>query len=97
MKKKKTSDTSKKCISPNKIKALIVFGKMHFLGISENNFFHEIKRIGMTSFMDFLIFTGLRKGWSKYSKGCFTKPCNFKWAPVGVLRKNPRRALTSPY
>ena len=48
-KKTKTSDTSTKCISPNKIKALIIFGKMHFLGISESNFFHEIKHTRMTS------------------------------------------------
>ena len=31
------------------ILALIIFGKMHFLLISENNFFHEIKRDGITS------------------------------------------------
>ena len=32
---------------------LIIFGKMHFLLISENEFTHEIKCNGMTSFMDF--------------------------------------------
>ena len=30
--------------------ALIIFGKIHFLLISENEFFHEIKRDGITSF-----------------------------------------------
>ena len=35
------TDISKKCISPSKFEALIIFGKMHFLGISESNFFHE--------------------------------------------------------
>ena len=49
-------DISKKCISPNKIKALITFGKMHFLGISVNNFFHEIKCNRITSFMEFIIY-----------------------------------------
>ena len=32
--------------------ALIMFGKMHFLLISENEFFHEIKCERFTSFMD---------------------------------------------
>ena len=35
------------------VTALIIFGKMHFLLISENEFTHEIKCNGMTSFMDF--------------------------------------------
>ena len=34
--------------------ALIIFGKMHFLLISENEFFHEIKCNRMTSFMKFM-------------------------------------------
>ena len=29
--------------------ALIIFGKIHFLLISENEFFYEIKRDGITS------------------------------------------------
>ena len=29
--------------------ALIIFGKMYFLLISENEFFHEVKRDGITS------------------------------------------------
>ena len=32
--------------------ALVIFGKMHFLLISENEFNHEIKRDGRTSFID---------------------------------------------
>ena len=42
---------------PNMIGAVtapIIFGKMHFLLIPENEFFHEIKFNGMTSFMDFM-------------------------------------------
>ena len=31
---------------------MIIFGKMHFLLISDNEFFHETKRDGMTSYMD---------------------------------------------
>ena len=34
--------------------APIIFGKIHFLLISENEFTHEIKCYGMTSFMDFI-------------------------------------------
>ena len=33
---------------------LIVFGEMHFLQISENEFFQEMKRDGRKSFMDFM-------------------------------------------
>ena len=33
---------------------LIIFGKMHFLVIPENEFFHEIMCNGMTSFMEFM-------------------------------------------
>ena len=51
---------SRKYVLPIRIRAgtaLIIFVKMHFLLISENEFFfvfffHEIKRDGMTSFMD---------------------------------------------
>ena len=38
------------------VPALIIFGKMHFLLISENEFFHEIKYCGMTSFMEFVFY-----------------------------------------
>ena len=51
-KKTQFSDISRKCILPNMItveSALVIFGKMHFLAISENEFFHEIKRDGITS------------------------------------------------
>ena len=51
------SDISRKCIWPNMIRvvtALIIFGKIHFLLISEKEFFHEIKRDGITSFMEFM-------------------------------------------
>ena len=34
---------------------LTIFGKMYFLLISENEFYYEIKRNGMTSFTDFMI------------------------------------------
>ena len=34
--------------------ALIIFGKMHFLLISENEFTHGMKRDGITSFMHFM-------------------------------------------
>ena len=34
---------------------LIIFGQMHFLLISENEFLHQIKRDGITSFLDFMI------------------------------------------
>ena len=36
------------------VTAPIIFGQMHFLLISENEFFHEIKCNGMTSFMEFM-------------------------------------------
>ena len=36
------------------VTATIVFGKIHFLLISEKEFFHEIKCNGMTSFMEFM-------------------------------------------
>ena len=36
------------------VTAPIIFGKMHFLLISENEFTLEIKCDGMTSFMDFM-------------------------------------------
>ena len=38
------------------VTAPIIFGKMHFLLISENEFFNEIKRDGITGFMDFIHF-----------------------------------------
>ena len=50
--KKLLSDIPRKCILPNKIKALIIFGEMHFLLLSENKFFHEVNI--MESFMDFI-------------------------------------------
>ena len=37
-----------------------MFGKMHFLSISENEFTHEIKCKGMTSFMHFMASFNLR-------------------------------------
>ena len=37
-----------------KVIAPIIFGKMHFQLIYENEFFHEIKYNGMTSFMEFM-------------------------------------------
>ena len=37
------------------VATLIIFGQMHFLLISENEFTHEIKCNGMTSFMKFMI------------------------------------------
>ena len=46
----------------------IIFGKMHFLLIWKNEFFHEIKCKGMTSFMDFMerCITGQRPAaWSQ--------------------------------
>ena len=56
---------NRKCILPSKIGAvtsLIIFGKMHFLLLSENDFFHEIECVEITSFMDFL------NMWSWYVK-----------------------------
>ena len=38
----------------NWVAAPIIFGKMHFLLISENGFFREIKCNGMTSFVEFM-------------------------------------------
>ena len=46
------SDISRKCIVPNMIRvvpASTIFSKMQFMVISENEFFHEIKRDGITS------------------------------------------------
>ena len=37
-----------------KFKPPVIFGKMHFLLISENEFTHEIKHDGITSFVDFM-------------------------------------------
>ena len=36
------------------VPALIIIGEMHFLLISEKEFFHEIKCNGLASFMDFI-------------------------------------------
>ena len=33
-----------------RLNALVIFGKIHFLLISEKDFFHETKRDGVTSF-----------------------------------------------
>ena len=52
------SDISRKCIWPNMngaVTAPIIFGQMHFLLKSENEFFHEIKCNGRTSFMEFMM------------------------------------------
>ena len=52
-----TFDISRKCGLPTMIKtvpALIVIGKIHFLLETENQFTHEIKRYGMTSFVYFI-------------------------------------------
>ena len=35
--------------------ALIKFDKMHFLPMSKNEFFHEIKCDGITNFMEFML------------------------------------------
>ena len=46
------SDISRKCFLPHvnrTVPALIILGKMHILLISEKEFFHEIKRDGITS------------------------------------------------
>ena len=51
------SDISRKCILPNMIGAVtasIIFGKTHALLVSENEFFHELKRNRMTRFMEFM-------------------------------------------
>ena len=53
------SDISRKGIRPNMIRAklwtaLIIFSKIHFLLISENEVFLEIKPDGMTSFENFM-------------------------------------------
>ena len=48
------SDISRKWIVPNMIGAVtppIIFGNMHFLVISENEFTNEIKRDGITSLL----------------------------------------------
>ena len=39
----------------NAVTVPIIFGKTHFLLISENEFYHEIKCNGITSFMEFMI------------------------------------------
>ena len=33
----------------------IIFGKMHFLLVQENEFFHEIKQDGIASLMDCMV------------------------------------------
>ena len=38
---------------------LIIFGKIRFLLISENEFSHEMKSNGMTSFLDFMLIVSL--------------------------------------
>ena len=51
------SDIRRKCILPSMIRAgttPIIFGKIDFLLISENEFLHEIKCKGTTSFMEFM-------------------------------------------
>ena len=55
--KNEMSDISMTWILPNMILVgtdLIIFGKMHFLLISEYYFFHQIKCNRMTSLMDFM-------------------------------------------
>ena len=54
MKKNSFSDISKKRFLPNMIRAFI-FGKMHLLQISENEFFHDTKLDKILSFMDFMM------------------------------------------
>ena len=61
--KKSFSVNSRKSNLPNTIRAvtpLIIFGKMQFLLISENEF-DEIKRDGVTSFLDFMFDVFLQK------------------------------------
>ena len=58
-KKNSFSDIIMKCFLPKKILRCLaiplILGKLHFLLISEFFFFPEIKRNGMTSFMEFVI------------------------------------------
>ena len=44
------------------VTAPIIFYEMHFLLISENKFFHEIKCDGMTGFMKFIKRTFRKSG-----------------------------------
>ena len=41
------------------VTAPIIFDKIHFLLISENEFFHEIKCNGMTSFLEFMMYSSV--------------------------------------
>ena len=47
--------------------ASVIFGIMHYLVISENVFFHEIKCDGMTSFIDFMKY-GLASSWQGWQR-----------------------------
>ena len=47
----------RKCILTNinsAVPVLFIFGKIYFLPITEKEFFHEIKRDRMTSFVEFM-------------------------------------------
>ena len=51
------SNISRMCtlsIINSAVPVLIIFGKIYFLSITEKEFFHGIKRDGMTIFMDFM-------------------------------------------
>ena len=68
------------CNECNRLTALIIFGKMHFLLISQNEFTHEIRCNGMTSFMEFIgdlyKISGSPSRYNKSFTPADTQPCH---------------------
>ena len=57
-----------------------IFGKMRFLLMPENAFFHEIKCNGMTSFMEYMLYCKFfLQVWTTMQCGCNLKRC---WCKV---------------
>ena len=52
--KKLFADIPRKCILLNMIRAVILFGKMHFFLISENEFFMKLNVMELQVFMEFM-------------------------------------------
>ena len=92
-KKNLFSDTGKKCISPNKIKALIVFGKMHFLRISENNFFAWNKAYRNDKFHGFLDFYSTKKRLVKILERVLHKTLYFQMGSSRSIKKEPMESF----
>ena len=66
------------------VPVLIIFGKPHFLLISENEFNHEIKCDGITSFMDFMCWLSAMKSYVSFHK---ESDCHFFVSTAALMSK----------